>query len=669
MGWHARIGGDSAIRPPSIREGGNVSSKSRIGIDASHGGGPGRRIVNALAAGILGLAVSVAGAASLEFFVNGASDYDFGRQIAIPPGFGAGEFTLEVWIRPNTGFPTGPTSGGSGQRENWSTADNAPYSSSSWWYEGNFLLDGHNNSDFSSGTFSLQFYGSGRVRWLFGDGTSPPGSGGLWSVGAFPATSSATLLDGLWHQLTLVRRCPGPSTPARLELWLDGVIVAATDLTACVNMRQWWDSWSGFPGNQQGWFWGAEKQAAVGILSQYEDYKGLVDELRFWARAKTSQEIQTGFAAPVTGSEPGLVGRFGFNQLQGLSTCDSLSAARCIQLTATSARPDPAMWSAVNAPLSGAGDSQPPTVPTGLQANAVSPSRVDLTWTASTDNVAVAGYRVRRNGAVVGTPSGTTFSDTGVSPNTSYSYSVTAFDAAGNESAASAAVNVTTPAAPDTQAPTVPGGLRTTSVTAGRVDLAWNAATDNVGVTGYRIRRNGALLGTSSALAFSDTGVSAATSYTYTVTAFDAAGNESAPSAALAVTTPSATDTQAPSVPADLRATSVTTNRVELAWSASTDNVAVTGYRVRRGGTVIGTATATSFADTGLAPNTAYAYTVAAFDAAGNESSPSTALNVITQAVQPPPGGGGGGGGGGSTGWLELLCLLGMAAARLRGRD
>lgn len=492
---------------------------------------------HAVAVLLAGVVCTSASAESLEFFVNGQNDYDFGRQATIPAGFGAAEFTIELWLRPNESFPVGSTGGGVGQRENWSTADIAPYSSNSWWFAGNFLLDGHNNSDFSRGTCSLQFYGGGRVRWLFGDGTNPSSEGGVWSVGAFPANSTASLLDGNWHQLTMVRRWIGTGTQAQLELWIDGVIVDAELVDSRVNMRQWWDNWSGFPNNQEGWFWGAEKQAAIGVLNQYEDYKGLIDELRYWSRAKTAQEIQASYNAPVAGNEPGIVGRYAFDQTQGLTTCNALVGTQCMQLTATSARPNPQMWSSLNAPLMGSNDTQPPSVPFGLQGNAISSSRIDLTWNPSSDNVAVAGYRVRRAGNLVGTVSGTAFSDIGLTPATAYSYTVAAFDAAGNESAQSGAVVVTTQPSADSQPPSVPGGLQGSAVSSSRVDLSWTASNDNVAVTGYRVRRNGTSVGTPVGTAFSDSGLSASTIYAYTVAAFDAAGNESAASAAINVTT------------------------------------------------------------------------------------------------------------------------------------
>ncbi|MDP9866282.1 MULTISPECIES: glycosyl hydrolase family 18 protein [Streptosporangium] len=98
-------------------------------------------------------------------------------------------------------------------------------------------------------------------------------------------------------------------------------------------------------------------------------------------------------------------------------------------------------------------------------------------------------------------------------------------------------------------------------------------------------------------------------------------------------------DTTPPSTPGDLRSTATTSTSASLAWNASTDNVAVTGYEIYRGATLLTTVNTTTYTDTGLTPATTYSYTVRARDAAGNRSTPSTQLNVTTQN-----GGGGGGG-------------------------
>jgi chitodextrinase len=165
---------------------------------------------------------------------------------------------------------------------------------------------------------------------------------------------------------------------------------------------------------------------------------------------------------------------------------------------------------------------------------------VDLSWTASTDDVGVAGYAIFRNGTQIDTTTTTSYSDTTVQASTSYSYTVTAYDAAGNTSPASNAATVTTPAAADTTPPTAPTNLTATASSATRVDLGWTASTDDVGVTGYQIFRGGTQIGTSTTTSYSDTTVKASTSYSYTVEASDAAGNTSGDSNTATVTTPAA---------------------------------------------------------------------------------------------------------------------------------
>jgi len=92
-------------------------------------------------------------------------------------------------------------------------------------------------------------------------------------------------------------------------------------------------------------------------------------------------------------------------------------------------------------------DTQPPTAPANFRATATSAFTVSLTWQAATDNVGVVTYRVLRNGAQVGTSTTTSFSDSGLTPATTYTYAVAAVDAAGNVSASSAAAQATTLAA------------------------------------------------------------------------------------------------------------------------------------------------------------------------------------------------------------------------------
>jgi len=278
------------------------------------------------------------------------------------------------------------------------------------------------------------------------------------------------------------------------------------------------------------------------------------------------------------------------------------------------------------------GDTEAPTVPTNLAAPSKTATSVNLTWTASTDNVGVTGYDIYRDGVMVGSSTTTSYADTGLTASTTYQYQVRAKDAAGNLSALSAALAVTTNAGTDTQPPTVPTNLAAPSKTATSVNLTWTASTDNVGVTGYDIYRDGVMVGSSTTTSYADTGLTASTTYQYQVRAKDAAGNLSALSAALAVTTNAGTDTQPPTVPTNLAAPSKTATSVNLTWTASTDNVGVTGYDIYRNGVLVGTSATTAYVDTGLAASTAYQYRVRARDAAGNTSALCTAITATTQS-------------------------------------
>ena len=139
-------------------------------------------------------------------------------------------------------------------------------------------------------------------------------------------------------------------------------------------------------------------------------------------------------------------------------------------------------------------DVTPPSTPTGLTAAASAPNKVDLSWTASTDNRGVEGYRIRRNGSLIATITTGTSSDTTANPATSYSYTVDAYDVGLNYSPQSAPAAATTP--PDTVAPTAPSNL-TALTSARQVRLTWTASTDNVGVDRYRVFRDGLEIGTS----------------------------------------------------------------------------------------------------------------------------------------------------------------------------
>ena len=258
-------------------------------------------------------------------------------------------------------------------------------------------------------------------------------------------------------------------------------------------------------------------------------------------------------------------------------------------------------------------DTTPPSTPTGLTGTAAGSTAANLSWSASTDNVGVTAYILLRNGVQVATPATTSFADTGLSAATTYSYTVAARDAAGNISPNSTSVSVTTASTADTTPPSTPTGL--TGATAGSTgaNLSWNASTDNVGVTGYIVRRNGVQVATPATTSFADTGLSAATTYSYTVAARDAAGNISPDSTSVSVTTP-------PPPPS---------NSASLAWDSVTAPT-LSGYRVYFGtapgtylqslGQGISVGNATAYTLTGLASGSQYYFAVTAFDTLGVES-------------------------------------------------
>src|SRR5439155_719046 len=278
-------------------------------------------------------------------------------------------------------------------------------------------------------------------------------------------------------------------------------------------------------------------------------------------------------------------------------------------------------------------DTTPPPPLSGLTAAVAGLTGANLSWGASTDNVGVTGYIVRRNGVQVATPATTSFADTGLAAATTYSYTVAARDAAGNTSPNSTSVSITIA---DTTPPTTPTGLMVAAAGSSGANLSWSASTDNVGVTGYIVRRNGVQVATPVTTSFADTGLSAATTYSYTVAARDAAGNISPNSTSVSITI---ADTTPPTTPIGLTAAvagSSNPSGANLSWSASTDNVGVTGYIVRRNGVQVATPVTTSFADTGLSAATTYSYTVAARDAAGNISPNSTRVSITIADTTPP---------------------------------
>jgi chitodextrinase len=280
-------------------------------------------------------------------------------------------------------------------------------------------------------------------------------------------------------------------------------------------------------------------------------------------------------------------------------------------------------------------DTQAPSVPTGLTGAAVSASQANLTWSASTDNVAVKGYYVYLNDVALATTTSTSFSHTGLTAGATYNYRVSAFDAVPNHSAWTAPVSVKTPVV-DITPPAVSIISPASGATVSGTIAVTASATDNVGVAGIQFLYNGANLGVEDTTApysvSADTTTFLNGSHTLIAVARDAAGNV-ASSAPVTITVANGVDTQAPSVPTGLAGVAVSSTQVNLTWNASTDNVAVTGYYVYLNDVALATTTATSFQHTGLTAGATYNYRVSAFDAVPNHSAwTATPVAVTTPA-------------------------------------
>ncbi len=181
-------------------------------------------------------------------------------------------------------------------------------------------------------------------------------------------------------------------------------------------------------------------------------------------------------------------------------------------------------------------DTTPPAQVTGLTATTVSSSQIDLSWNANSESD-LDHYNIYRDGTLIGTTTATTYSDSGLSPETTYTYEVSAVDTAGNEGTKSDPASATTdPAPPDTTPPAKVTGLTATPASSTSIDLSWDANTES-DLSYYNIYRDGVKIATTTSTTYTDTGLSPSTTYTYEVSAVDTAGNEGTKSDPASATT------------------------------------------------------------------------------------------------------------------------------------
>jgi fibronectin type 3 domain-containing protein len=274
-------------------------------------------------------------------------------------------------------------------------------------------------------------------------------------------------------------------------------------------------------------------------------------------------------------------------------------------------------------------DTTAPGAPTGLAGPAWTGTFPVLTWTAGPPDAlsGFAHYDVFRAGAVIGSTTATTWTDT--APLASNSYTVKAVDLAGNASAPSTSLTITY----DTAPPTAPGALMVTSP-ASTPHLSWKASTDAGGIGLYRISRDGTIIASTSSLLWDDTTTPGEGAHAYTVVAIDRAGNVGV--AAGPVT--SIVDTTPPPVPVGLAAVSPTNHQPVLTWTSGGNDL-VSGflaYQVYGNARLLASPGGATYTDAGPLRSASITYTVRAVDVAGNISADSAPITVVFDNQAPP---------------------------------
>lgn len=185
-----------------------------------------------------------------------------------------------------------------------------------------------------------------------------------------------------------------------------------------------------------------------------------------------------------------------------------------------------------------------------------------------------------------------------------------------------------TPATPDTTPPSAPSNLQATAVSSNQVSLTWGASTDNVGVAGYAIFRNGTQIATTTGTSYVDNGVSPATNYSYTVEAYDASGNYSLSSNTATVTTPPVS-TNPPNI-SNITVSNLTTTSATVSWTTDIPSSSQVFYGMSSQygeNTTLDNTQVTSHSQTltGLLPGTQYHYEVQSTGSVNNTATSSDA--------------------------------------------
>lgn len=278
-------------------------------------------------------------------------------------------------------------------------------------------------------------------------------------------------------------------------------------------------------------------------------------------------------------------------------------------------------------------DTTAPTVPAGLASSNVATTSLTISWSASTDASGIESYTVFRNGQQIGTTTNTTFNDTNLTANTTYTYTVSAKDKAGNNSAQSASISVKTLA---NTSNTVTVFYKVPSGTVSNIHYRPIGGTWTTSPGVAMTPSNFAGFNTITLSIGSATGIEAAFNNNAGVWDSNSSKNYLINAGTFTVigssVIPGQPDLVAPSVPQNLVTTNVQGTAVSLKWDASTDPSGIRNYVIFRNGTRIATMTITSFTNSNLTLSTGYTYTIAAVDNFGNQSAQSAPLAVTTAA-------------------------------------
>jgi endonuclease I/chitodextrinase len=184
-------------------------------------------------------------------------------------------------------------------------------------------------------------------------------------------------------------------------------------------------------------------------------------------------------------------------------------------------------------------DIEAPTTPSNVSLSNIALNSIDISWTASTDNIGVTGYNIYIDGVLEAQTTNTNVTISDLNTNTTYSFTVLAKDLINNMSPLSAAVNGTTDE--DTQAPTTPGNVLVSNETDSSFKVSWSASTDNNAVSGYEVFVDGNLVATTNNLFYIVNNLNISTTYTVEILATDSDNNKSDKSAPLNATTTAGT--------------------------------------------------------------------------------------------------------------------------------